>query len=75
MPITTQFFEEGDELRKELIATREQIKQMEQRWIPHELVMHDLAEQSKTVLTIEAIEFDPDIKDRLFSRSSLKRGR
>ncbi len=75
VPISTQFFEEGDVLRKELIATPDKVQQTEERWIPHELVMHDLAEESKTVLTIEEIEFDPDINDRVFSRSSLKRGR
>jgi hypothetical protein len=75
VPISTQFFEEGDELRKELTATPEHIRQLEQRWIPHEMVMHDLAEQSKTALTIESIEFDPEMKNGIFSRSSLKRGR
>ena len=34
VPISTQFYEEGDELRKELTATPEHIKQLGERWIP-----------------------------------------
>ena len=75
VPVSTRFFEEDDELRKELIAHPDEILQHGERWVPHRLVMHDLLEESRTILVIDEIEFDPDIPDRLFSRSSLKRGR
>lgn len=69
----TQFFEEDDELRKELIANQQEIIQIGDRWVPHEMTMYDRLEESKTVLTVESIEFDPKLKDRFFERSSLKR--
>jgi hypothetical protein len=75
VPLVTRFFEQGDDLRKELIADPDEIRLVEQRAIPHRLVMHDLGEQTRTILTIDEIEFDPEIKDSFFARSSLKRGR
>ena len=75
VPLLTEFFEEGDELRKKLVATPEEIRSFESRSIPHRLVMHDLDEETRTILVIDKIEFDPDLKDRFFARSSLKRGR
>ena len=75
VPLVTRFFEQGDDLRKELIADPDEIRIVEQRAIPHRLTMHDLSEQTRTILTIDEIEFDPEIKDLFFARSSLKRGR
>lgn len=75
VPLVTRFFEQGDELRKELSADPDEIRIVEQRAIPYRLIMHDLAEQTRTILTIDEIEFDPEIKDSFFARSSLKRGR
>lgn len=75
VPTLTRFYDEDNKLRKELIATADQIRLVEDRWIPHELTMYDLVEESKTVLTVESIEFDTGINDRMFSRSLLKRGR
>ena len=75
VPLVTEFFEEGDELRKKLVATPEEIRSSDSRSIPHRLIMHDLAEETRTILTVDKIEFDPDIRDSFFARSSLKRGR
>lgn len=75
IPLVTQFFEEGDELRKELTAVPEQIRESGGRWIAHRLIMEDLAERSRTILDIEDIEFDPELRDLFFARSALKRGR
>ncbi len=75
VPLVTEFFEEGDELRKKLVATPDEIRPSEARSIPHRLVMHDLAEETRTILTVDKIEFDPGIRDSFFARSSLKRGR
>lgn len=73
--MTTNFFDEDDELRKELVATPAEVRAVGERLVPHEMVMHDRLEKSRTILTIESVEFDPDLKDRIFARSSLKRGR
>ena len=67
--------EDQDEPVKALIAKRERIRQSGGRWVPYEMVMHDHDDGSRTILTIEGIEFDPEIRDSFFSRSSLKRGR
>ena len=75
VPLKTLFFENEDAPIKALIAEREQIRQNGGRWVPYEMVMYDHADGSRTILKIEAIAFDPDIRDSLFSRSSLKRGR
>ncbi|MCZ6772160.1 MAG: outer membrane lipoprotein-sorting protein [Proteobacteria bacterium] len=75
VPLKTLFFEDQDEPVKALIAKRERIQQSGGRWVPYEMVMHDHDDGSRTILTIEGIEFDPEIRDSFFSRSSLKRGR
>ncbi len=36
--------------------------------------MHDLADGTSTVLTVDKSAFEPALKDRFFRRSSLKRG-
>ncbi|MEM7543157.1 MAG: outer membrane lipoprotein-sorting protein [Pseudomonadota bacterium] len=75
VPLNTRFFEEDDELRKELIADAEEIREVDGRWIPHRLTMHDYAEDSRTILFVDEVDFNADLKRRLFDRSSLKRGR
>lgn len=74
VPLSTRFFED-DDLLKELIVDAAEVRQYGQRWVPHKLVMHDYFEDSRTILFINEIEFDPELPDRLFDRSSLKRGR
>lgn len=74
VPLRTEFFED-DELRKALVANPESIREIDARWIPFELTMHDHFEDSRTILHIDSIEFDPPLRASLFSRSSLKRGR
>ncbi len=75
VPLLTQFYEEGDELRKELSATESDISPEGERWVAHRLLMKDLADGTSTELVIDKVVFDPEMKDRLFQRSSLKRGR
>jgi hypothetical protein len=75
VPLTTQFFEESDFLRKELLTTPESIHQDGGRWVARELIMHDRARQSRSVLAIDHIDFEADIKDGFFTRAALKRGR
>ncbi len=75
LPVMTRFFGEGDDLRKELSVVPQAVREFNGRWIPYEMVMRDPTSGSKTIYSIDKIEFEPEISDLLFSRSSLKRGR
>lgn len=75
VPLNVRFFEEDDELRKELIVDTAEIREVAGRWVPHRMTMHDYSEDSRTILFVDEVDFDADLKRRLFDRSSLKRGR
>ena len=71
----TEFFDEDDRLKKRLVTTPDQIKQIAHRWLPLELTMYDLSRTSHTVIKTQKVEIDGDLRDSLFSRVTLKRGR
>lgn len=73
VPLLTRFFED-DTLRKELTAAETDIYRDGERWLVRRLLMHDLADGTSTVLTVDKSAFEPALKDRFFRRSSLKRG-
>ena len=58
-----------------LLADPDAVREQDGRWVPFELVMHDRLDGTRTLLAVDAVEFEPDLPERLFARSSLKRGR
>ena len=71
IPVQTQFIAPNGEIRKELIATRDAIKQIGDRFVPHHVVMHDRDKDTRTELIVEDVEIDVEIGDAVFNPKSL----
>ena len=71
IPVQTQFFATGGDLHKEMIATRAEIKQITNRYVPHHIVMHDRAKETRTELIVTDVEIDIEIGDSVFNPKSL----
>ena len=73
--LDTRFYENDAEPRKELIADLAELDQQDGRWIPRRMTMHDRMSNTRTIVTLQKIAFDPALHDVFFDRSALKRGR
>lgn len=71
--LKTVFFEKGDQIRKTLLADVSSIEQAGGIWIAKKVRIEDLRTQTHTELEVVKIEFDLEIPDRMFTRSSLER--
>jgi len=71
VPLQTQFFAANGELNKELLATPDKIKQVGDRFVPHEVVMHDRKKNTRTELIVEDVEVDVELNDAIFSPKRL----
>lgn len=74
LPVRTEFLGPNGEVRKELILDREQIKQVDDHWVPYVSTMRDLKLGTHSVLHVVEVEIDPDLREGLFEISELKRG-
>lgn len=75
LPVRTEFFARNGSLRKELIAVREEIRQVGNRFIPHRVIMRDLKLGSETELSVRKAKVDPKLRDRFFEPAELEVGR
>ena len=73
VPVKTELYERGGTLRKVLTAREESISREGGLWIPRELLMRDVRDQTETTLMIESIEIGKSISDRVFSLGQLER--
>jgi hypothetical protein len=71
VPLKTQFFAAHGELNKELLATPDAIKQIGDRHVPHEVIMHDREKNTRTELIVEDVEIDVELSDAVFSPKRL----
>ncbi|MBW2389332.1 MAG: outer membrane lipoprotein-sorting protein [Deltaproteobacteria bacterium] len=71
--LKTVFYESADQVRKTLLADVSSIEQVGGIWIPKKVRIEDLRTQTHTELEVGKIEFDVEIPDRVFTRSSLER--
>jgi outer membrane lipoprotein-sorting protein len=71
--LKTVFYEAGDQIRKTLLADASSIEQVDGVWIPRKVRIEDARTQTHTELEVGKIEFDVEIPDRVFTRSSLER--
>ena len=71
--LKTVFYEAGDQIRKTLLADASSIEQIDGVWIPRKVRIEDARTQTHTELEVDKIEFDVEIPDRMFTRSSLER--
>ena len=74
VPIRTEFVGHNGSIRKELLADREQIKQVGERWVPYLVTMTDHKLETKSIYTVQDIKIDPELDDSIFENSALVRG-
>jgi outer membrane lipoprotein-sorting protein len=65
----------GDRVLKELIVDFSDVEKQGQRWLPRKVRLRNLANESETRLTLEKVEFELEISDRLFTQGELAKGR
>ncbi len=73
VPIRTELYEVGGRLRKLLTANPDRIEDTQGLWLPRELVMEDVRDQTQTTLVIESIEVNHEIPNTLFRVDRLER--
>ena len=73
VPIRTELYEVGGRLRKLLTARPDRIEDTQGLWLPRELVMEDVRDQTQTTLVIESIEVNIEIPNKLFRVDRLER--
>lgn len=71
--LKTEFFEKEDNPRKTLLADASSLTEVDGVWIPKKVRIEDVRTATHTELVVEKIEFDVEIPDRMFTRSSLER--
>ncbi len=74
VPLRTEYFEKGARLRKVLTADPAKVKQNGGAWIPEEMVMKDLRDETETFLVVEKLEMGAKISRKMFSQGNLARG-
>lgn len=74
VPVRTEYYEHGEDARKVLHVDVETLEERDGRWIPRRLVMRDLRDESRTVLSLEDVRLDAEIPYRVFSQAFLERG-
>lgn len=74
VPLRTESYERGDELRKVLTADASKIEREGTLWVPRQQTMTDLRDETQTELLIEQIKIDAKIHDKMFSARELEAG-
>lgn len=75
VPLRTELYERGDRLRKLLLADPERVTHEGESWVPRELEMRDLRDETLTRLRLLSFERGVKIPDRSFKLGRLGRGR
>ena len=74
VPLKVEFYTNGASLRKILRVDASAVKDVNGHHIPFALEMRDLAQDTRTQVTVEAITINDELKDSLFSLSHLRTG-
>jgi hypothetical protein len=75
IPLRSEMYETGDRLRKVLTADPSDVYERDGVRIPRRLRMEDRRDQSATDLVVTEIEVEVELKDRIFTVSTLERPR
>lgn len=71
VPLATHFLAADGSLAKELLASEDSVKQVDEHYIPHHIVMHDRVKNTRTELEITNIVLDADLNENIFSPKRL----
>jgi hypothetical protein len=75
VPLKAELYEPPGRLRKLLTADPAGVKQSGETWLPHELLMRDLRDETETRLRLLEVEVGATLSDRAFRLERLERGR
>ena len=73
LPIKTEFLGPSGSLDKTFVAIRDQVQEIQGRWIPLRSVMFNHKHKSRTEFVLSGVEIDVDLKDRLFTVAEIKK--
>ena len=59
---------------KELVVDSQDIEKQGERWLPRKVRFRNLANGSETRLTLDKVEFEVEIPDRMFTQGELAKG-
>jgi hypothetical protein len=72
VPIQIDLFEEGDQLRKRLRATPDEVRTVGSANVPYVFVMEDLHRETHTIVRIERFESTPHLPIEAFTKRALE---
>lgn len=74
LPVRTEFIGLNGETRKELVIDREQVKLVDDHWVPYRTTMTDLKLGTKSIAVVLEVDIDPELSSGMFEVSALKAG-
>lgn len=72
LPLRVEMFESGDRLRKISTTPRDKLQREGRGWVPKEVRMQDVREETETTLVLDAIETGVEIKRKTFTQNNLQ---
>jgi outer membrane lipoprotein-sorting protein len=73
--LRTTFEASGQRVVKEILIDFADLERRGERWLPRKVRLRSLENGSETRMSIDKIELDPELPDRLFTQSELTKGR
>jgi outer membrane lipoprotein-sorting protein len=74
VPLKMEFYAESD-LRKVMTINPEKLTREANIWVPRDIVLRDLDNETESRFVVAEVEIDAGIPDRRFTQSQLERGR
>ena len=65
----------GGKLRKKLVARPGLVRKVGRSWVPHDVLMRDMRDETETRIVVVSAEADLDIPDEIFTIDQLERWR
>ncbi len=72
IPLKTELYERGDQLRKQMTIEPGNIKQADGIWYPTKILMKDLRDKTETTLVVKNIRIGIELDNGLFEAEQLK---
>jgi hypothetical protein len=72
LPLKTEFYERGGQLRKVAVTDRASIAKQKSGWLPRAVTIRDLRDETETDLVVEKLEIDEKIPRKFFSQRELE---
>ena len=73
IPLQTDLFEHGDQLRKQMTIAPADIRKTGDIWYPAQLLMKDLRDKTRTTLLVKTIHIGTELDNGLFEPEQLKK--